>query len=449
MFPAQTTAKNILTVSKLNRLARSVLEAEIGQIWLSAEISNFVAAASGHWYFTLKDDRAQVKGAMFKGANRRVQQKPKEGDKVLVKANIGLYEPRGDYQIIVEHMEPEGEGQLKQQFEILKRQLASEGIFAQEYKKPVPAVVLKVGIVTSPTGAALHDILTVLQRRNPSIEIIIYPSQVQGDSAAALICTAITQANQRNEVDVLIVGRGGGSLEDLYCFNNEQLARTIFSSTIPIVSAVGHEIDISIADFVADMRAPTPSAAAELVSQDQSTLYDKTLILQDKLVEAFDRLQQDQHHKYQNIKQRLLQNHPQKQLEQKSQHIDQIQITLQTLVKQKLTHAKQQQQHTHSRLTLASPQKLLQRHKLGLLELQTKLEKACLLLVDKKKQKLLNNMHLLDTVSPLATLSRGYSISFKQNEIVKNTQQIQVGDTLVTRLENGEIHSEVNQVKGS
>ena len=175
MFLAQTTSKNILTVSKLNRLARSVLEAEIGQIWLSAEISNFVAASSGHWYFTLKDDRAQVKGAMFKGANRKVHQKPKEGDKVLVRANISLYEPRGDYQIIVEHMEPEGEGQLKQQFEMLKRQLASEGIFAQEYKKPIPDTVLRVGVVTSPTGAALHDILTVLKRRNPAIEVVIYP----------------------------------------------------------------------------------------------------------------------------------------------------------------------------------------------------------------------------------------------------------------------------------
>ncbi len=207
MFSDQTQSKNILTVSKLNRLARSVLEDKIGQIWLSAEISNFVSASSVHWYFTLKDDRAQVKGAMFKGANRKVQLKPKEGDKVLVKANISLYEPRGDYQIIVEHMEPEGEGQLKQQFEILKRRLASEGIFSQEYKKTIPVTVSKVGIITSPTGAALHDILTVLRRRNPAIEVVIYPSQVQGDNAVSLICAAITQANIRNEVDVLIVDR--------------------------------------------------------------------------------------------------------------------------------------------------------------------------------------------------------------------------------------------------
>jgi exodeoxyribonuclease VII large subunit len=448
MFPAQTTAKNILTVSKLNRLARSVLEAEIGQIWLSAEISNFVAASSGHWYFTLKDDRAQVKGAMFKGANRKVHQKPKEGDKVLVKANIGLYEPRGDYQIIVEHMEPEGEGQLKQQFEMLKRQLASEGIFAQEFKKPIPETVLRVGIITSPTGAALHDILSVLQRRNPAIEVVIYPSQVQGDNAVSLICAAITQANLRNEVHVLIVGRGGGSLEDLWCFNNEQVARTIFASSIPIISAVGHEIDVSIADFVADMRAPTPSAAAELVSQDQSTLHNKTLDLQDKLVKAFTRLQQERLHRQQTIKQRLLQNHPQKQLQQQSQHVDQLQATLQSAFKQRLNQANQQQQHIHSRLSLSSPKKLLLRHQLRLQELQTTLQRSCQQLVDNKNQKLLNSMHLLDTVSPLATLARGYSISFKGGEIVKRTQQVQVGDILVTRLEDGEIRSEINQIEG-
>ena len=446
MFHAQAAAKNILTVSKLNRLARSVLEDKIGQIWLSAEISNFVAASSGHWYFTLKDERAQVKGAMFKGANRKIPQKPKEGDKVLVRANIGLYEPRGDYQIIVEHMEPEGEGQLKQQFEMLKRQLASEGMFSQEYKKPIPESVLKVGIVTSPTGAALHDILTVLQRRNPAIDVVIYPSQVQGDNAAALICAAITQANLRNEVDVLIVGRGGGSLEDLWCFNNEQLARTIFASSIPIVSAVGHEVDVSIADFVADMRAPTPSAAAELVSQDKSTLQHKILVQQDKLVAAFSRLQQQWGHQHHTVKQRLLQNHPQQQLQQKSQYVDQLQATLQSAIKRILSQAQQQQHHLHNRLSLSSPQKLLQRHQLGLQELQTKLQRSCQQLVDNNKQKLRNNMHLLDTVSPLATLARGYSISFKQQEIVKSIQQVQVGDVLVTRVEDGEIRSEINKI---
>jgi exodeoxyribonuclease VII large subunit len=446
MFSVQSQEKNILTVSKLNRLARTVLEDKIGQIWLSAEISNFVSASSGHWYFTLKDDRAQVKGAMFKGANRKVQLKPKEGDKVLVKASISLYEPRGDYQIIVEHMEPEGEGQLKQQFDMLKLRLASEGMFAQEHKKSIPITVLRVGIITSPTGAALHDILTVLRRRNPAIEVVIYPSQVQGDSAVSLICAAITLANLRNEVDVLIVGRGGGSLEDLWCFNSEQVAKTIFASIIPIISAVGHEVDVSIADFVADMRAPTPSAAAELVSQDQSMLQNKTIALQDQLIKAFNRLQQTRIYQHQAVKQRLLRNHPQKQLEQKSQYVDQLQANLHSAIKQRLEQAQQRQEHIHSRLSLSSPQRLLQRHQLRLQELKAKLQKSCQQLVDNKQKKLRNHMHLLDTVSPLATLARGYSISFKQGQIVKNVQQVQVGDVLVTRLENGEIRSEINQV---
>ena len=266
---------------------------------------------------------------------------------------------------------------------------------------------------------------------------------MQGDSAASLICAAITLANLRNEVDVLIVGRGGGSLEDLWCFNNEQVARTIFASTIPIISAVGHEIDVSIADFVADMRAPTPSAAAELVSQDQSSLHNKILVLQDTLLKAYNRLLQQWTHQHQTVKQRLLQNHPQKQLQQKSQYVDQLQATLQTAINQKLTQAKLQQQHTQSRLSLSSPQKLLQRHQLGLQQLQTKLQRSCQQLIENKTQKLRNSMHLLDTVSPLATLARGYSISFKQGKIVKSTQQVKVGDILVTRLEDGEVHSEI------
>ncbi|WP_158967869.1 exodeoxyribonuclease VII large subunit [Paraglaciecola sp. L3A3] len=445
MFNTLSHSKNILTVSKLNSLARSVLEAEIGQIWLSAEISNFVAAASGHWYFTLKDNRAQVKAAMFKGANRRVIQKPKEGDKVLVRANIGLYEPRGDYQLIVEHLEPEGEGQLKAQFEKLKQQLAYEGLFATEHKQAIPIQILKVGIVTSATGAALHDILTVLKRRNPAIQVVIYPTQVQGDAAPAQICNAINIANQRNEVEILIVGRGGGSLEDLWCFNDETVARTIFNSHLPIVSAVGHEVDMSIADFVADLRAPTPSAAAELISKDQSELMTKIATLEHKLVKGYKANQQTLMHQHQVLTQALLKNHPQKQLQQKYQYLDQLQDKLTFVFKRNFEQNKQQQQHLESRLFLASPNKRLQTHQQTLLELQDKLNKNCQQLLLKKQQQLANNSHLLDTVSPLATLSRGYNISFKQGEIIKSVKQIDVGDDIVSRFVDGEIKSTVSQ----
>lgn len=446
MFQTQSAAKNILTVSKLNRLARSVLETEIGQVWLSAEISNFVAASSGHWYFTLKDERAQVKAAMFKGANRRVNDKPKEGDKVLVKANIGLYEPRGDYQLIVEHMEPEGEGLLKQQFDALKQKLLLEGIFSQIHKKSIPDNVLKVGVVTSPTGAALHDILTVLKRRNPAIQVVIYPTQVQGDLAANLICQAINQANLRQEVDVLIVGRGGGSLEDMWCFNDEQVARTIYASTIPIISAVGHEVDISIADFAADMRAPTPSAAAELVSQDQHSLFEKIAILQNQLLKSYRSFLQLQGHWQNTLGQRLLQNHPKKRLEQKSQYLDQLQSSLENQIRQKLAQAKQQQLHLHTRLVISSPKQLLERQQQRWQETHASLLKSWHNLLESKKQLLANNIHILDTVSPLATLARGYSISFHQNQIVKSVQPLQVGERLVTRFVDGEVQSEITQI---
>lgn len=446
MFDTQNTSKHILTVSKLNRLARSVLEVEIGQIWLSAEISNFVAASSGHWYFTLKDDRAQVKAAMFKGANRRVVVRPKSGDKVLVKANLSLYEPRGDYQLIVEHMEPEGEGRLKQQFEQLKRQLAAEGLFAQEHKQPIPDSVLKVGVVTSPTGAALHDILTVLARRNPAIEVVVYPTQVQGDTASFQICEAIRMANDRKEVEVLIVGRGGGSLEDLWCFNDEQLARAIFTSNLPIISAVGHEVDVSIADFSADLRAPTPSAAAELVSQDQQSLLHKLAVAKDKLLKAFNNQRQVKNHLHQVLQQKLLQNHPQKQLEQKSQQVDQLQSALVSLISQTVKQSQQKNQHLHERLTLSSPARQLEHHQNRLKDVQQKLYKNCQQSIENKKHRLASNSHILDTVSPLSTLSRGYSISFAQDKVVKSTAQVKLGQTLTTRVEDGEILSTVHEL---
>ncbi|MFT2093014.1 exodeoxyribonuclease VII large subunit [Paraglaciecola sp. 2405UD69-4] len=446
MFQSQTPSKTILTVSHLNRLARTVLENEIGQVWLSAEISNFIAASSGHWYFTLKDNRSQVKAAMFKGANRRVQLKPKEGDKVLVRANIGLYEPRGDYQLIVEHIEPEGEGQLKQQFDQLKAKLSKEGLFDFENKKPLPKTINKVGIVTSATGAALHDILTVLQRRNPSIEVFIYPTLVQGSTAVSALCEAIETANHRNEVDVLIVGRGGGSLEDLWCFNSEELANVIFASRLPIVSAVGHEVDVSIADFVADLRAPTPSAAAELVSDDQSSLLDKLTTIRNQLIKGIKQQLQVQEHKHQLASKALLQNHPQKQLEQQHQFVDQIQARLKQAFDQSFIQAKQRQHYISERLQRLSPSKTIATHTLAISELNQKLTKNCQNLLKQKQQILANNSHLLETVSPLATLSRGYNIGFKGEQIVKSVTQLTPGDELTSRFVDGEVVSVVTKI---
>lgn len=443
MFSQSAPSAKIFSVTSLNRMARNILESEIGQIWISAEISNFVAASSGHWYFTLKDDRAQVRAAMFRNANRHVRLRPKEGDKVLIRANISLYEARGEYQLIAEHMEPEGEGLLKQQFEQLKSKLADEGLFSAQYKKPLPGVITSVGVVTSATGAALHDVLTTLKRRNPAISVIVYPSQVQGDSASEQICRAIQIANQRNETDVLIVGRGGGSLEDLWCFNQESVARAIFTSQIPIVSAVGHEVDISIADFVADVRAATPSSAAELVSGDITQIQTRIQTLLDRVNHLTKTRLRELAYQQQALSQALQQYHPRNQLLQKSQYLDQLINNLNSNIQKILNLESHQLAGFFSRLQMRSPRQQVIQQQQHMDNLQTRLSKSWQSLLQNKQQSLANNSQLLDTVSPLATLSRGYNIAYKNGQIVKSSQQLEPGDILTSRFIDGEISSKV------
>lgn len=441
MLNQSPSSRNIFTVTKLNRMARSVLESEIGQIWLSAEISNFVAASSGHWYFTLKDSRTQVRAAMFRGANSKVSTRPKEGDKVLVKASVGLYEARGDYQLIVDFIEPEGEGRLKQAFEALKLKLAADGFFAQPTKKSLPAVINIVGIVTSATGAALHDILTVLKRRNPLIKIIVYPTQVQGETASAMICRAIDKAQQRSEVDVLIVGRGGGSLEDLWCFNEESVARAIFACPIPIVSAVGHEVDVTIADFVADVRAPTPSAAAELVSSDQTEVLLGLDRMKKQLSQHINKHLIDCNHRLKISHQRLSRLHPESQIQQQSQHLDRLSSALQRSFAANQIKRVDHAISLHKRLNMASPEKTIKQAKLSNEELGKRLHKALKHVLAKQQSRLASNSQLLDAVSPLSTLSRGYSITYNNNEIVRSVDDIKPGDILVNKLIDGEVVS--------
>jgi len=439
------TNQNIFTVSRLNAEVRLLLENEMGIVWLVGEISNFSAPVSGHWYLTLKDSRAQVKCAMFRGNNRRVTFKPQNGNQVLVKARLSLYEPRGDYQLIIESMQPEGDGRLQQQFEELKMKLAGEGLFAQTSKKPLPEHPKRVGVVTSKTGAALFDILDVLKRRDPSLPVVVYPTMVQGEEAAIQIAQAIGCANSRNECDVLIVGRGGGSLEDLWCFNNEILARTIASSQIPIISAVGHEVDVTIADFVADMRAPTPSAAAELVSRDNSHKEQALLARQHKLASSMRYYLAEQKKTTASLLHRLERQHPSYQLQRQSQQLDELEARLHRAMGQYIAVRNQKVERQQHKIQLNSPIKRLAEQKGSLQRLEQKL-------LDAMDRKLLNTRHQLaiaaeklDTVSPLATLKRGYSITqTEQGKVVTQTSQIKTGDTLVTRLSDGEVHSTVN-----
>ena len=437
-------ADNIYSVSQLNQSVRLMLENQLGTVWLTGEISNFSQPVSGHWYLSLKDENAQVRCAMFRMKNLRVSFRPTNGMQVLVRANVSLYEPRGDYQLIIESMHLAGEGLLMQQFEALKLKLAAEGLFAQHLKKNLPHFSKAVGIITSKTGAALQDILHILQRRDPSLKIIIYPTAVQGKDAATDIAQMIELANQRQEVDVLIVGRGGGSLEDLWCFNEEMVARAIFHSHLPVISAVGHETDVTIADFVADVRAPTPSAAAELVSRNQTELLQQLQYRRQRLEIALDRLFAEKQQKLKHLSLRLHNQHPQAQLRIQQQLITQLSHRLQ----QSLRHRWQKKAENLTALSIRlykNPLPLrLQQYEQQLAQLKVRLNSHMNLTLSLQQKQLAHLCGKLDSLSPLKVLARGYSITQnQQNFTIRSTKDVNVGEHIKTRLTDGNIISQV------
>lgn len=438
---------NVFTVSRLNTTVRQLLEQEMGSVWLSAEISNFSQPASGHWYFTLKDDGAQVRCAMFRNSNRRVTFRPQHGQQILVRATITLYEPRGDYQLIIESMHPAGEGALQQQFELLKAKLASEGLFDQQHKQPLPEPAKQVGVITSATGAALHDVLRVLHRRDPSLPVIIYPTPVQGADAPAAIVRAIELANQRAECDVLIVGRGGGSLEDLWSFNEERVARAIFASRIPVVSAVGHETDVTIADFVADLRAPTPSAAAEIVSRNQTELLRQLLSQQQRLEMAMDYYLAQQQRRFSRLDHRLQQQHPQLRLARQQTALFRLQQRLNEAMENRLRQSLRQQDRLSQRLAAHQPQPRLFQAQRQLEQMRYRLQQSMEKMLNRDRQRFATLAAQLEGVSPLATLARGFSVTTDSSgQVVKKTAQLQSGDTLRTRLDDGWVESQVTSL---
>ena len=437
-------ADNIYSVSQLNQSVRLMLENQLGAVWLTGEISNFSQPVSGHWYLSLKDENAQVRCAMFRMKNLRVSFRPTNGMQVLVRANVSLYEPRGDYQLIIESMHLAGEGLLMQQFEALKLKLAAEGLFAQHLKKNLPHFSKAVGIITSKTGAALQDILHILQRRDPSLKIIIYPTAVQGKDAATEIAHMIELANQRQEVDVLIVGRGGGSLEDLWCFNEEMVARAIFHSHLPVISAVGHETDVTIADFVADVRAPTPSAAAELVSRNQTELLQQLQYRRQRLEIALDRLFAEKQQKLKHLSLRLHNQHPQAQLRIQQQLIMQLSHRLQ----QSLRHRWQKKAENLTALSMRlykNPLPLrLQQYEQQLAQLKVRLNSHMNLTLSLQQKQLAHLCGKLDSLSPLKVLARGYSITQnQQNLTIHSMKDVNVGEQIKTRLPDGDIISQV------
>ncbi|WP_443091261.1 exodeoxyribonuclease VII large subunit [Basfia succiniciproducens] len=436
--------ENIYSVSQLNYSVRQLLEGQLGLVWLTGEISNFSQPVSGHWYLTLKDENAQVRCAMFRMKNMRVAFRPQNGMQVLVRANVSLYEPRGDYQLIIESIHPAGEGLLQQQFEALKIKLAAEGLFAQNLKKNLPHFAKTVGIVTSPTGAALQDILNILQRRDPSLKIIIYPTAVQGKDAANEIVQMIELANLRNEADVLIVGRGGGSLEDLWCFNEETVARAIFRSSIPVISAVGHETDVTIADFVADVRAPTPSAAAELVSRNQQELFQQLQYKRQRLEMALDRLFNEKQQHLQRFLLRLQNRHPSARLLAQRQQTGQLEHRLNSAIRRLLDKNHYKLTALCERLEKNPLPYLVRQQNHHIVQLATNLDFALKRLVVSKQTSLSALCGKLDGLSPLKVLARGYSIAeTEQGETISSVNQVETGDKIKTRLRDGVIVSKV------
>ncbi|MDX5629599.1 MULTISPECIES: exodeoxyribonuclease VII large subunit [unclassified Brenneria] len=444
---SQFPSSAIFTVSRLNQTVRQLLEMEMGQIRLSGEISNLSQPSSGHWYFTLKDERAQVRCAMFRNSNRRVTFRPQNGQQVLIRASITLYEPRGDYQLLAESMQPAGDGLLQQQFEQLKQKLAAEGLFDQQFKQALPSPAKRVGVITSASGAALHDILQVLQRRDPSLPVVVYPTAVQGNDAPLQIVRAIELANLRAECDVLIVGRGGGSLEDLWSFNDERVARAIFASRIAVVSAVGHETDVTIADFVGDLRAPTPSAAAELISRNQIELIRQIQSQRQRLEMAMDYYLAQRSRDFTRLQHRLQQQHPQLRLARQQTQLVRLRQRLDEGMQLQLKQLARRSERLQQRLIQQQPQPRIHRAQQRLQQLQYQMRYALERRLNQHKQRLGVACSHLEGVSPLATLARGYNVTTTPDgQVLKNIAQAEPGTMLKTRLQDGWVESQVTML---
>jgi exodeoxyribonuclease VII large subunit len=434
-----------LTVSQLNRQVKQLLETQYPSVPVQGEISTLSRPASGHIYFTLKDQNAQIRCAMFKGSLSKSKYIPKQGDEVVAFGRLSLYEGRGDYQLIVNAMQPVGEGALQAAFFQMKERLATEGLFDETRKKPLPESVKSVGIVTSSTGAALHDILTVLNKRFPAMDVILYPSQVQGNEAARTIVGAIETANRRKEVDVLVVGRGGGSLEDLWCFNTEPVARAIYNSDIPIVSAVGHEVDVSIADFVADIRAATPSQAAELISPDQFEIIQKVDQLEQRFAMALLNQLSAYNIKLSQLRKRL--RGPDQKVMEWREKLNNITKRLFISAQRPVTSSRERFNTLEKRLSLMSPKNRIEQDKVKVSQLSERLIRSSGHIVENKETAFQKTVAKLNLLSPLATLDRGYSITRDSTQsIVQNANNLKVNDEIETLLKEGKVISVVKSI---
>lgn len=418
------TQPKILSVSDVNKAVKNTLETNYRLLWIKGEISNFKPHTSGHFYFSLKDSKAQISAVMFKGFNQGLKFRPKDGMEVIVRGKITVYEPRGNYQIFCELMEPVGAGALQLAFEQLKKKLEAEGLFKPERKRPIPTLPRHVAIVTSPTGAAIRDILNVLGRRFKGLHVTVVPTVVQGEAAAPQIVKAIELAQRLSDIDVMIVGRGGGSIEDMWCFNDERVARAIAACRVPVISAVGHEIDFTIADFVADLRAPTPSAAAELVCRNAADICERIQIQKKRLWRVWV-------HQEQMLKQRVFQLSkrlvdPKRRLQDMSMRCDELSQRLDNAAARFFDRRRHDIKLLMHRLP--SPRELILRLGQEIGMLRTRMEGHWVRNLEMKKASVANAAGVLNSLSPLAVLERGYSITRKGKEVVRSSKQLKAGD---------------------
>ena len=442
MSQVPSNNQEIVSVSDINNLAKGLLEKDLSNVWIQGEISSFTAHGSGHWYFTIKDQKSSLSCVMFKFENQNVLFSPQVGDELILNGNISIYAPSGRYQFNVKHIEVFGEGALLKAFEDLKKKLSDEGLFEQERKKDIPPNPLSIGLITSETGAVFRDVINVLKRRSPFVILTLIESQMQGKTADKEICNAIKKANQTSDLDLIILARGGGSIEDLWCFNMESVARSIAESRLPIISAIGHETDFTISDFVADLRAPTPSAAAEIISQNHSNLSSSIIRLQtdlrSHLINKIGKLKNDLKN------QTSLLRHPGEKLRETSQRLDNLESKMKSLLVNITLEKQGRFERCVSTLKSASPLNLIKPNQNAITVYSMNLLNAMKMNIEKKKKIYLKNINTLEAVSPLSVLGRGYSIvSNEDNNIISSSADLKLKQKIRARFKEGQVIAEV------
>jgi len=447
--PTSDAGRTVYSVSALTQEIKLNLERTFYNLWVAGEISNLKQPSSGHYYFTLKDDQSQISAVLFRGSTRHLRFRPQDGMAVLVWGHVTVYEPRGAYQIRVERMEPRGKGSLQLAFEQLKDKLGKEGLFETSRKRPLPLLPQRLGIVTSPSGAALRDLCRILHRRFPNLEVLVYPAQVQGDLAAAEITKGVQVLNrlsEKNVIDVIIVARGGGSLEDLWPFNEESVARAIATSAIPVMSAVGHEVDFTIADFVADVRAPTPSAAAEMVVRNKDDFRERVVALERRLASSASYRLRELRSRVDRVSTHQAFGAVLHGIEIRSQRVDESVHRARFHVDRRLSRLRQHLQGLSARLSERRVDRRLGEARTRLARLSARLEAAERTRIHRGRRAFAEVTSKLDALSPLGVLGRGYSLAWSpQGKLLRSSDEVAVGDTVRVDLARGRLHCRVEK----